>query len=43
MVYYYTVQELIAKGPAQNVRVAGDLINGTLKKSDVSHPFEILR
>jgi cytochrome c-type biogenesis protein CcmE len=43
MVYYYTVQELTAKGPAQNVRVAGDLINGTLKKSDVGQPikFEI--
>jgi len=43
MVYYYTVQELTAKGPSENVRVAGDLVNGTLRKGGVGMPikFEI--
>ncbi|MCZ7665025.1 MAG: cytochrome c maturation protein CcmE [Thermoleophilia bacterium] len=43
MVYYYTVEELTAKGPSQNVRVAGDLVNGTLEKGGVGEPirFEI--
>ncbi|OFV80692.1 MAG: hypothetical protein A2W26_06930, partial [Acidobacteria bacterium RBG_16_64_8] len=43
MVYYYTVQELTAKGPSENVRVAGDLVNGTLQKGGVGKPikFEI--
>lgn len=35
MVYYYTVPELQAKGPVNNVRVSGDLVNGTVTKSGV--------
>ncbi|MCL5735343.1 MAG: cytochrome c maturation protein CcmE [Actinobacteria bacterium] len=42
-VYYYTVRELTAKGSTDGVRVAGDLINGTLQKVGVGEPirFEI--
>jgi cytochrome c-type biogenesis protein CcmE len=29
-VYYYTVSELLAKGPAQQVRVSGELVGGTV-------------
>ena len=29
-VYYYTVSELLAKGPAQQVRVSGELVAGTV-------------
>ncbi len=39
-VYYYTVSELQSKGPASNVRVAGDLVSGTLVKKDVGEPIE---
>lgn len=35
MVYYYTVAELEAKGPADNVRVSGNLVNGTVAKTGV--------
>lgn len=40
MVYYYTVTEVLAKGPATNVRVAGDLVNGTLVKGGVGEPID---
>lgn len=30
-VYYYTVSELVAKGPATQVRVAGRLVEGTVQ------------
>ena len=30
-VYYYSVSELLAKGPAQQVRVSGELVGGTSK------------
>lgn len=30
-VYYYTVSELRAKGPAQQVRVSGELVGGTVQ------------
>jgi cytochrome c-type biogenesis protein CcmE len=30
-VYYYTVSELIAKGPAQQVRVSGELVQGSVQ------------
>lgn len=42
-VYYYTVTEVLAKGESTNIRVAGDLLNGTLEKGDVGDPirFEI--
>ena len=40
MVYYYTVSELTAKGPATNVRVAGNLVNGTLVKGGVGDPIQ---
>ena len=30
-VYYYTVSELLAKGPAQQVRVSGELVGGTVE------------
>ena len=40
MVYYYTVQELTAVGPSQNVRVAGDLVNGTLERGGVGEPIK---
>lgn len=39
MVYYYTVTELLGRGPAQNVRVSGDLVNGTLEKGGVGEPI----
>jgi cytochrome c-type biogenesis protein CcmE len=39
-VYYYTVTELQQKGPAPNVRVAGDLVSGTLVKKGVGEPIE---
>ena len=29
-VYYYTVSELLAKGPTQQVRVSGELVGGTV-------------
>lgn len=29
-VYYYTVSELLTKGPAQQVRVSGQLVGGTV-------------
>jgi cytochrome c-type biogenesis protein CcmE len=35
MVYYYTVPELQAKGAVNNVRVAGDLVNGTVTTGGV--------
>ncbi|HZK49567.1 MAG TPA: cytochrome c maturation protein CcmE [Thermoleophilia bacterium] len=43
MVYYYTVTEALANGEAVNVRVAGDLLNGTLEKGGIGDPirFEI--
>jgi cytochrome c-type biogenesis protein CcmE len=40
MVYYYTVTEMLSKGPSTNVRVAGDLVNGTLVKGGVGEPIE---
>lgn len=30
-VYYYTVSELLAKGPAQQVRVSGELVGGSVQ------------
>jgi cytochrome c-type biogenesis protein CcmE len=30
-VYYYSVSELLAKGPAQQVRVSGELVAGTVE------------
>lgn len=30
-VYYYTVSELLVKGPAQNVRVSGELVEGSVE------------
>jgi cytochrome c-type biogenesis protein CcmE len=30
-VYYYTVSELAAKGPSQQVRVSGELVGGTVQ------------
>jgi cytochrome c-type biogenesis protein CcmE len=30
-VYYYTVSELVAKGPSQQVRVSGQLVGGTVE------------
>ena len=30
-VYYYTVSELLAKGPTQQVRVSGELVGGTVE------------
>lgn len=30
-VYYYTVSELLAKGPTENVRVSGELVGGTVQ------------
>jgi len=30
-VYYYTVSEMLAKGPAQQVRVSGELVGGTVE------------
>jgi cytochrome c-type biogenesis protein CcmE len=30
-VYYYTVSELIAKGPMPHVRVSGELVEGTVE------------
>ena len=30
-VYYYTVSELTAKGPSQQVRVSGELVGGTVE------------
>jgi cytochrome c-type biogenesis protein CcmE len=30
-VYYYTVSELLAKGPTQQVRVSGELVGGTVQ------------
>lgn len=39
MVYYYTVTELESKGPSANVRVSGDLVNGTLVKGAVGEPI----
>ena len=43
MVYYYTVTEALAKGESTNIRVAGDLLNGTLEETGVGEPirFEI--
>ena len=40
MVYYYTVTELQSKGSSTNVRVAGDLVNGTLVKGGVGDPIK---
>jgi len=40
MVYYYTVTEMLGKGPSTNVRVAGDLVNGTLVKGGVGEPID---
>ncbi len=40
MVYYYTVTELATKGESENVRVAGDLVSGTLVKAGVGEPIE---
>lgn len=39
MVYYYTVTEMLQKGESANVRVAGDLVNGTLEKGEVGQPI----
>ncbi|MHB9149270.1 MAG: cytochrome c maturation protein CcmE [Thermoleophilia bacterium] len=39
MVYYYTVTEALAKGESTNVRVAGDLLNGTLEDTGVGEPI----
>jgi cytochrome c-type biogenesis protein CcmE len=30
-VYYYTVSELLAKGPTEQVRVSGELVGGTVE------------
>lgn len=30
-VYYYTVSELLAKGPAEQVRVSGELVEGSVE------------
>jgi cytochrome c-type biogenesis protein CcmE len=30
-VYYYSVSELLSKGPAQQVRVSGELVGGTVE------------
>jgi len=30
-VYYYTVSELLAKGPAERVRVSGELVDGSVE------------
>lgn len=30
-VYYYTVSELLAKGPAEQVRVSGELVGGSVE------------
>jgi cytochrome c-type biogenesis protein CcmE len=30
-VYYYTVSELLAKGPSQQVRVSGELVGGSVE------------
>ena len=30
-VYYYTVSELLAKGPTQQVRVSGELVGGSVE------------
>ncbi|MBU2602777.1 MAG: cytochrome c maturation protein CcmE [Actinobacteria bacterium] len=40
MVYYYTVTEMLDKGQSANVRVAGDLVSGTLVKGRVGEPIE---
>ncbi len=40
MVYYYTVTEMLDKGRSANVRVAGDLVSGTLVKGGVGEPIE---
>lgn len=40
MVYYYTVTEVLGKGESANVRVAGDLVNGTLVKGGIGEPIE---
>ncbi len=40
MVYYYTVSELTTKGASTNVRVAGDLVSGTLAKGAVGEPIK---
>lgn len=39
MVYYYTVTEVLAKGETDNVKVAGDLLNGTLEKGGIGDPI----
>jgi cytochrome c-type biogenesis protein CcmE len=39
-VYYYTVTEVLAKGQSANIRVAGDLLNGTLVKGEVGDPIQ---
>lgn len=39
MVYYYTVTELEAKGPSQNVKVSGDLVVGSIKNGGVGQPI----
>ena len=32
MVYYYTVDEVMAKGPTQNIKVSGYLVRGSIQK-----------
>ncbi len=39
LVYYYTVTEVLAKDEAANVKVAGDLVNGTLEEGGIGDPI----
>ena len=39
-VYYYTVSELVAGGPRENVRVSGQLLTGSVEGGEVGQPLE---
>jgi cytochrome c-type biogenesis protein CcmE len=38
-VFYYTVNEVMAKGQSENVRVSGDLVRGTIQKGNIGDPI----
>ncbi|GAB4256499.1 MAG: hypothetical protein Kow00129_17010 [Thermoleophilia bacterium] len=38
-VYYYTVGEVVEKGPSTNVRVSGSLVNGTVEQGGLGEPL----
>jgi cytochrome c-type biogenesis protein CcmE len=38
-VFYYTVNEVMAKGQSQNVRVSGNLVRGSIQKGNIGEPI----